>query len=56
MANIITALSIFYSLMTVSLGAPFIFGLLARELLPRERSAQPALASWLPLLYNLAKG
>ena len=27
MANIITALSIFYSLMTVSLAAPFIFGL-----------------------------
>ena len=31
MANIITALSIFYSLMTVSLGAPFIFGLFSKR-------------------------
>ena len=31
MANIITALSIFYSLMTVSLGAPFIFGLFSER-------------------------
>jgi SSS family solute:Na+ symporter len=31
MANIITALSIFYSLMTVSLAAPFIFGLFSKR-------------------------
>jgi SSS family solute:Na+ symporter len=31
MANIITALSIFYSLMTVSLAAPFLFGLFSKK-------------------------
>ena len=31
MANIITALSIFYSLMTVSLAAPFLFGLFTKK-------------------------
>ena len=31
MANIITALAIFYSLMTVSLAAPFLFGLFTEK-------------------------